>query len=244
MMDYVVSLADENSIPRSRLIVLHASLGKADWQETLPTVERHAAAYGLRLEVVSREKGDLLSHVRERGMWPGPTTRYCTSEHKVGPSTKAITRFVTEVNVRRMVPKGKLLKKLGIRPVRVLNLFGMRAEESGQRKKQLVFERQKRESSGVRTIDRWLPIQDWTLDEVWDRIRRSGVLPHPAYAAGQSRSSCSFCILSSRADLINAARLRPDYARAYLRTENEINHKFRADISMAEIIELASKPDA
>lgn len=244
MMDYVVSLADERGIPRSRLIAVHADLGRSDWKETLPTVERHAQAYGLRLEVVRRERGDLLSHVRERRMWPGPTTRFCTSQHKTGPSNKAITRFVQEINVRRMVPKTHLLKRLGIRPVRVLNVFGMRALESSSRKQQLIFERQHRESSGVRTIDRWLPIHDWSLEEVWDRIQDSGIDPHPAYAFGQSRSSCSFCILSSRADLIRAARMRPEFAREHAEVEADIGHRFRNDISMAEIIELASKEDA
>ena len=178
--------------------------------------------------------------VRTRGKWPGPTTRYCTAALKTAPSNKLITQLVEQVNIRRMVPKHRLLKKLGVRPVRVLNVFGMRAEESGDRSKRLIFERQERESSGVRTIDRWLPIHSWTVNEVWDRIRASGIAPHPIYeTAGVSRSSCSFCILASKKDLIRAARLRPALARGYAHVEKKTGHRFKYDLSMEDVIRLA-----
>lgn len=52
-----------------------------------------------------------------------------------------------------------------------------------------------------------------------------------------SRLSCRLCILASRADLVCSARLNPELAeRYYARVEAAIGHRFRADLSMADII--------
>jgi 3'-phosphoadenosine 5'-phosphosulfate sulfotransferase (PAPS reductase)/FAD synthetase len=50
-----------------------------------------------------------------------------------------------------------------------------------------------------------LPIHDWTEEQVWQRIRASGVPYHPACDQGMTRLSCSLCVLASRADLVRAA---------------------------------------
>jgi hypothetical protein len=42
--------------------------------------------------------------------------------------------------------------------------------------------------------------------------------------------------LASRADLLAAAHANPELAREYAAVEAEINHRFRADWSMARII--------
>jgi 3'-phosphoadenosine 5'-phosphosulfate sulfotransferase (PAPS reductase)/FAD synthetase len=94
-------------------------------------------------------------------------------------------------------------------------------------------------SSGRRAVFTCLPIHPWSDDEVWSYIRQSGVPYHSAYDQGMRRLSCSLCVLSARADLIRAAQLRPDLAQEYRDLEERIGHRFRADLSMAEIIELA-----
>ncbi|WIV61921.1 phosphoadenosine phosphosulfate reductase family protein [Amycolatopsis nalaikhensis] len=99
-------------------------------------------------------------------------------------------------------------------------------------------------SSGRRTVDTWLPIHDWTEDQVWQRIRQSGVPYHPAYDQGMTRLSCSLCVLASRADLIRAAQLRPDLAAEYAAVEAEIGHRFRNDMSMSDIITAAAASSA
>jgi len=54
---------------------------------------------------------------------------------------------------------------------------------------------------------------------VWERIATAGTRSHEAYAAGMSRLSCRFCVLSSRADLVCSARLNPDLADRYAEVE-------------------------
>jgi 3'-phosphoadenosine 5'-phosphosulfate sulfotransferase (PAPS reductase)/FAD synthetase len=76
---------------------------------------------------------------------------------------------------------------------------------------------------------------------VWQRIRATGVPYHPAYDQGMSRLSCSLCVLASRADLVRAAQLHPKLAAEYAELEAEIGHRFRKDLSMAEIIIAAER---
>lgn len=49
-----------------------------------------------------------------------------------------------------------------------------------------------------------------------------------------------FCVLASRPALIRAAQLHPDRARRHAEMEGRMGHKFRAGLSMAQIIELAA----
>ena len=65
----------------------------------------------------------------------------------------------------------------------------------------------------------WLPIHDLTTVEVFARIAAAGQAPHWVYAAGMSRFSCCFCIMSNKADLTTAARLNPDLYRRYVELE-------------------------
>ena len=91
-------------------------------------------------------------------------------------------------------------------------------------------------SNGRRRVDDWYPIHDWTLAQVWERIAVAGTRSHEAYAAGMSRLSCRFCVLSSRADLVCSARLNPDLADRYAEVERRIDHRFRTDLTMADVI--------
>ena len=92
-------------------------------------------------------------------------------------------------------------------------------------------------------MDRWLPIFDWTEAQVCDRIAASGVAHHPAYDAGMRRLSCCFCVLALASALVRSARLNPDLADQYAAVEAAIGHRFRAEISMADIVAAARRPD-
>jgi 3'-phosphoadenosine 5'-phosphosulfate sulfotransferase (PAPS reductase)/FAD synthetase len=129
MLDLVVEMATAAGV-RDRLVAVHCDLGRVEWAGTKELAERQAAHYGVRLEIVSRPQGDLLSHVEERGKWPSSTARYCTSDHKRGQVRKLLTQLADE---------GRAAGVAG-RPVRILNCMGMRAEESPARSKLEAFE--------------------------------------------------------------------------------------------------------
>lgn len=224
MLDLVVEEASAAGV-RSRIVVVHCDLGRVEWPGTRELAERQAEHYGLRFEVVRREQGDLLAQVRHRRMWPDPARRYCTSDQKRAPALKLMTKLADEHRERCS------------RPVRILNCLGLRAEESRARSKRVPFERDERASSGRRTVDRWLPIFSWTIQEVWARIRASGVPYHPAYDLGMPRLSCSFCIFAPPPALVLAGKHRPELLAEYVAIEEEIGHTFRHNLSLRVIQE-------
>ena len=243
MIDVAVEKADEAGVPRSLLTVVHCDLGRVEWPGAAELAERQAGLYGLRFLKVTRPQGDLLDEIERRGMFPDAANRFCTSHHKTNQVLKIVTRLVNEVNERRVLTWKTPLKKLGFGPVRVLNCMGMRAQESPKRAKKPPFRFDGGASNGKRHVDEWLPLHGWTEEEVWERIRASGVPHHPAYDQGMSRLSCSFCVLASRADLVRAATLRPDLAEEYEGLEARIGHRFKNDLSMREVVELSKKAD-
>jgi 3'-phosphoadenosine 5'-phosphosulfate sulfotransferase (PAPS reductase)/FAD synthetase len=84
MLDVVVEQAELVKLPRSRLVVAHADLGRVEWPGTRELAEEQARHYGLEFIAVTRPQGDLLEHILQRGMFPSPTARYCTSNHLCG----------------------------------------------------------------------------------------------------------------------------------------------------------------
>jgi 3'-phosphoadenosine 5'-phosphosulfate sulfotransferase (PAPS reductase)/FAD synthetase len=129
------------------------------------------------------------------------------------------------------------------RPVRILNVMGMRAQESPSRAAKAAYRYDASASNGRRHVDEWLPIHDWTEDDVWADIRESGAPSHPAYEAGMPRLSCRFCVLASKDALVLSAQLNPELAQKYLAVEEKIGHSFKNGLSMAQIIEeAASRP--
>src|ERR671933_1768720 len=82
MLDYVVEQSDRAGVPRARLVVAHADLGRVEWPGTRELAEEQARHYGLAFHAVRRRQGDLLDHIAQRGMFPSPTVRWCTSDHK------------------------------------------------------------------------------------------------------------------------------------------------------------------
>ncbi len=113
----------------------------------------------------------------------------------------------------------------------------MRAQESPRRAKLAPLKLDNRASNGKREVTNWLPIHGMAEDEVWARIRtcRSKEHIHYAYSLGMPRVSCCFCIFAPREALIIAGRHNPELLAEYVRVEEKIGHKFRLDLSMAQI---------
>ena len=104
--------------------------------------------------------------------------------------------------------------------------MGLRADESCARAKRSAWTFNKRNSKAGRTWYDWLPIHDWSLDQVKDAIKAVGQHVHPVYNKGMTRLSCSFCIMASTDDLRRAAMLRPELYKRICDKEREIGHTF------------------
>ena len=233
MMRVVVDLAKAAGV-MDRVVAVHADLGRMEWEGTRELAEKQARHYGLPFRVESRRtaSGDsqnLLEHVEARGMWPSSTTRYCTSDHKRGPIGRTITAITK-----------------GIDGARVLNCLGFRAEESPARAKRPAFAVNERASNTRRTVHDWLPIHNWTENEVWENIEASGVEHHRAYDLGMPRLSCVFCIFAPKAALILAGKHNRELLSDYVAVEKRIDHTFRKELSLADIqaaVEMDTAPE-
>ncbi len=188
----------------------------ANWLRTRPATTDWSSSS-------CRAQGDLLDHIAQRGMFPSPSARFCTSDMKRGPVMTLFTRLAART------------REQGIPVCRILNCLGMRAEESPARAKRPPLAANALASNGRRWVDDWLPLHAWTKEEVWQRIRASGVPYHPAYDLGMPRLSCCFCIFSPRSALLLAGRHNPELLDEYVRVERAIGHRFRQDLSLAEV---------
>lgn len=222
MLDVVVELAIQAGV-KERIVVVHAELPRVEWEGVRELAEEQAKHYDLRFEVVSRPQGDLLDAIEKRGMWPSSTARYCTSDHKRDQIKKVMTMLVREkwnAETRR--------------PIRILNCLGLRAQESPARAKRKAFTPDTY-TNGRREVDEWLPIHEWTLEQVWERIKQAGTRTHWAYDRGLNRLSCCFCVFMPKAALMLAATLNRPLFDEYLTLEKRIGHTFRHTVSLQMI---------
>jgi 3'-phosphoadenosine 5'-phosphosulfate sulfotransferase (PAPS reductase)/FAD synthetase len=225
MMDLVCRMAAEQGV-LDRVVAAHADLGRAEWKGTRELVEHHCEAYQIPLHVMSRPQGDLLDHVRSRGMWMGQATRFCTSDHKRAQIRKIMTALVRDLHANGLEGKA-----------RILNCMGLRGEESTKRAKEAAFTFDSGSSNKTkRTIHKWLPIQDWSTRQVWDTIHASGVKYHHAYDLGMPRLSCVFCIFAPEDALVVAGHHNRELLNEYVEVEEEIDHTFTQTLTMAHIL--------
>ncbi len=196
-------------VPRDRLVAVHAPLGEVEWPGTIEHI-RATLPPGVPLILAPVASGKtLLDRVEERGKWPDPARRWCTSDYKTGPIERELRRYL------------KANPRFG---GRIVSTMGMRAEESPARARKPPWTLNERNSRAGRTWFDWLPIFDLTERDVFRVIRDAGQSPHPAYAMGMSRLSCVFCIMASRADLHTAAQLQPALYARYSDLERRIGH--------------------
>ncbi len=202
-------------IPRDQLIVVHASLGEAEWEGAMEHARDQAAAAGLPF-IVAHSVKTFFGMVEHRfavrpgpnsSCWPSASNRQCTSDLKRDPIQREVRRYMAERGLKLAV-----------------TCLGIRAAESPGRAKRAVISRNKRGCTAGRAWYEWLPIHDISTDEVFATIDSAGQRPHWAYAAGNTRLSCVFCIMGSPRDLANGARHRPELLEKYLEIEQRTGY--------------------
>lgn len=195
-------------IPVRQLVVVHASLGAIEWPGALELAREQAKSAEVPF-IVARASKTLFEMVERRfenrpevPSWPSASTRQCTSDLKRGPIQREVRKYAKANGFKTIV-----------------NCLGLRAQESPGRAKRQVFRKNERDSNSVLTWYEWLPVHEMKTDEVFATIRESGQQPHYAYALGNERLSCVFCIMASRNDLRNGARHHPRLLELYAALE-------------------------
>jgi 3'-phosphoadenosine 5'-phosphosulfate sulfotransferase (PAPS reductase)/FAD synthetase len=236
------------TVPANQIRVVHADLGDIEWDGVLGHIkstihlENHqpiiAQAYN-----IAGDQVDLFDMVRARRAsldakgkfdapaFPSSAARFCTSDLKTGPIWR-------EIRNDRNQHHDRGLPNFDI----VVNCVGIRAEESKSRAKKIdirgSLNLNKKNTNSKREAYDWWPIADWTIDMVWAEIEASGKKPHPAYALGNERLSCMFCIFGSVNDLRNAAAQRPDLLQKYTQLEQDVRGTMFHGQSLLERIEV------
>ncbi|WP_414487065.1 phosphoadenosine phosphosulfate reductase family protein [Stenotrophomonas maltophilia] len=202
-------------VPASQIIVIHASLGEVEWEGALEHAKHQADDAGLPFIVATAVK-TLFEMVEHRfkvrpgpnsPCWPSSANRQCTSDLKRGPVEREVRRYAKEHGFKTIV-----------------SCLGIRAKESPGRAKRPSMSRNDRGSIAGRDWYEWLPIHELTTDEVFSVISAAGQQPHWAYAAGNDRLSCVFCIMGSAKDLANGARHRPELYAKYREIEERTGY--------------------
>lgn len=219
VMAWTVTKMAEAQGVKDRLVLGHATF-REEWDGTIDVVKLQAEQLGLPYHVVTRGEG-LLDYVRRRKMWPSSQARYCTSDFKRAPIDKLITKLAPGIERR----------------VRVLNVMGLRAEESPARAKKVAFKMNERRTNGRRYVDDWLPIFKMKIGEVWETIKANALPQHNAYALGMPRLSCVYCVFAPKSALVLAGKHNLPLLREYVAVEKEIGHSFRENFKIAEVLE-------
>lgn len=111
-------------------------------------------------------------------------TRWCSSALKIDVGRRAINNQERFNNSR------------------TLFITGERREESSNRAKYNQLEPHacdRRKGRMKRHVDAWRPVLDWSEEQVWDALKRHGIIAPVPYRLGWGRSSCMTCIYNSPA---------------------------------------------
>lgn len=215
-------------IPDEQIVLVHADLGAAEWPGTISHIEANTSH---DLNVVRAGK-TFLGMVRNRmatrpdvAPWPSPKYRQCTSDLKRGPIYKLI----------RQTAKAEGCSI-------VVNVMGLRAEESSARAKRPAFEENAKLTTRSRQGFNWYPIHDWDTPRVKGYVLANGMTLGQAYQTGNERQSCRLCIMGCPGDLANAARQFPELVAEYTAIEQESGFTMFHGMSLAE--KIASHNDA
>lgn len=195
-------------VPAEQLLVMHAALGRVEWPGALEHARDGAARSGLPFLVAKARKSfrELVEHRHEKyphaPAFPTSGNRQCTSDLKRDPLVRDARGYA--------VRHGRMT---------IVTCMGMRAAESPRRRAMPTLRKSTRYSTAGRSWWDWLPIHHLTTPEVFATIREAGETPHPAYAAGNERLSCVFCILGSRNDARNGAIHNPELFEEFVELE-------------------------
>ena len=210
MLIHVLSL-----VPASQLLVVHASLGEAEWEGALEHAQAQAEQAGVPF-LVARSVKTFFEMVEHRyavrpgpnsSCWPSSANRQCTSDLKRDPIQREVRRY--------MAARGISL---------AVTCLGIRAAESPGRSRRAVMSKNARGWTAGRRWYEWLPIHGMSTEEVFASIAAAGQQPHWAYAAGNTRLSCVFCIMGSPSDIANGAHHRPDLLAKYQEIETRTGY--------------------
>jgi 3'-phosphoadenosine 5'-phosphosulfate sulfotransferase (PAPS reductase)/FAD synthetase len=230
----IVCKAKHQAYPKKQIVVSHQCLSDSEWEGTRDLAKQQADLFGFSFHVSKRRDKDgyeetLLEYAERRGKWPSSKQRWCTSDFKRGPGARVVTKLT----------KGMMAG------LKVLYVFGFRAQESPSRKKKEPLAINKGLTTKSREVWDYLPIHDWSEKKVWETIHANKLPYHKAYDYGMPRLSCVFCIFAPFDALVIAGIHNPELLDKYIGVEQRTGHDFKQQHSLQDVrdaIEKGYKP--
>lgn len=206
----------EAGVPPDRIELHHHAVdgqGPAfmDWPSTIAYCRAVALELGVPLYLSWKEGGFLREMLRDHQ--PTAPIRFETPDGRIGSVGGAgplgtrlrFPQVSADLRVRwcSAYLKVDILAALiraqpRFRHRRTLILTGERAQESRARAGYAVFEVDRTDTRDgpryPRHVDRWRPVHHLQERQVWEMMRRNGIVPAPAYRLGWPRLSCLACI--------------------------------------------------
>jgi 3'-phosphoadenosine 5'-phosphosulfate sulfotransferase (PAPS reductase)/FAD synthetase len=243
-------------------LLIHADLGRVEWPDSIKMCKRQSEELNIPLITVTRHDGlDLLAYWQRRmyklmskgkPFWSSAKQRYCTSDLKREPINKYFrslpSNFIISCEGIRAEESSARAKKspLSIRKEITSTYYdGMSVIEAIANfnpKKRLALT--------------WYPVFNYTLEDVWltygmtmtdaEMARHAYACDkkvpewwpfHPAYAFGNDRVSCIFCVLGSINDLKVGAKHNPDLLDEMIHMEDVSDATFRHNWSLRNLKE-------
>ena len=266
MLTEVWAWAHRHNISKDRIYTIAADLGRNEWRFALPHIKSFTQLLtGKAPIVVTRPQGDVLQQWEDRY-----AKLQAQGRTHVAPFSDAKNRFCTSAAKRGQIYKA-IIQEFP-RDMKVIQCVGLRSSESTHRKKAnpLKYHTKSPTASSLnRHVYTWLPIHQFSLEDVWntlgwtleevkllqadvkrrvtsgdyDTLERVcdewGYRWGRAYALGNQRLSCSLCPLASKNDLINGVAWNSDHFRDISSLERRSGFSFQSSQWLSDLGDLS-----
>lgn len=256
----------DSGVPRDKIEVWHQSVDGMngtkepffDWPSTEGYVRKLAEHLGVKLGWQWRArgfKGELYRKDSPTGdvhyinEWESPTD-HCLPSKKDKSGTRLrfpaktanlSTRYCSaslKIDVARRVMNNRPdLVKTTEEPIKILWVTGERRQESPARAKYNEVEVHP-SNSRARTVHWWRAVIDWKEEEIWQKMKDHGIIPHPAYQCGFPRLSCRSCIFFSKDHWATLDEVSPEVTEMLHSVEEDLHFTIDQKFSVPELIQM------
>lgn len=239
----------ESGVPKSKIELWHHLIdgpGETfmDWPVTEDYCRKFAQAFGVPIYFSWKERGFKGEMLRDNS--PTAPTFFETPNgvfHSGGKGPNGTRLKFPQISSNLSVRWCSAYLKIDVCSAAIRNqsrfngmktalISGERAQESTARAKYKVFEPDRadnRDGKNKRHVDRIRLVHGHSEAEVWEIIKRHGVVVHPCYYMGWSRCSCLFCIFGNADQFASAKLVSPLKAKELVTHEKSFGVTLKRD---------------
>jgi 3'-phosphoadenosine 5'-phosphosulfate sulfotransferase (PAPS reductase)/FAD synthetase len=250
----MMEMCDAAGVPRSRIEAWHQSVDGApeaekiwDWPITDSYCESVCRVLGITYRRQWRDGGLAGELLKENdrtkkvvfeladgttGETGGTTGKIGTRGRHPAQAADLRTRYCSPV-VKIDVCSSAICNDPRLKSANVLVVTGERRDESTNRATYATVE-ERTGTNNNRRVDQFRPVLEWSESQVWDRLRRSRIRPHPAYRIGFGRCSCLTCIFNGPDEWATTRVIAPAQFDWHANVEKKSGHTIRMGLTVID----------